>query len=145
MFASEWYLFFPLSPVHAAVFAINEAVDKGEATVTMGALKNPNAMLRNTGEELAQDYQVTLSWAKASKEDQASGRVRNSESLPVVVLSTQESVKKSLSQMASHSLSRSLLLTRDLWDLILVEFSKLIMDQQLDPVLNRNLLDQAER
>uniref|UniRef100_A0A8C7UYI1 IQ motif containing GTPase activating protein 2 n=1 Tax=Oncorhynchus mykiss TaxID=8022 RepID=A0A8C7UYI1_ONCMY len=78
--------------LHAAVFAINEAVDKGEATVTMGALKNPNAMLRNTGEELAQDYQVTLSRAKASKEDQASGRVRNSESLPVVVLSTQESV-----------------------------------------------------
>ncbi|XP_036835836.1 ras GTPase-activating-like protein IQGAP1 isoform X1 [Oncorhynchus mykiss] len=60
--------------LHAAVFAINEAVDKGEATVTMGALKNPNAMLRNTGEELAQDYQVTLSRAKASKEDQASGR-----------------------------------------------------------------------
>uniref|UniRef100_A0A674EPG9 IQ motif containing GTPase activating protein 2 n=1 Tax=Salmo trutta TaxID=8032 RepID=A0A674EPG9_SALTR len=87
--------------LHAAVFAINEAVDKGEATVTMGALKNPNAMLRNTGEELAQDYQVTLSWAKASKEDQASGRVRNSESLPVVVLSTQESVKKSLSQMVA--------------------------------------------
>uniref|UniRef100_A0A8C7UMC8 IQ motif containing GTPase activating protein 2 n=1 Tax=Oncorhynchus mykiss TaxID=8022 RepID=A0A8C7UMC8_ONCMY len=88
--------------LHAAVFAINEAVDKGEATVTMGALKNPNAMLRNTGEELAQDYQVTLSRAKASKEDQASGRVRNSESLPVVVLSTQESVfkKKVASQMA---------------------------------------------
>ncbi|XP_064867705.1 ras GTPase-activating-like protein IQGAP2 isoform X2 [Oncorhynchus nerka] len=60
--------------LHAAVFAINEAVDKGEATVTMGALKNPNAMLRNTEEELAQDYQVTLSRAKASKEDQASGR-----------------------------------------------------------------------
>uniref|UniRef100_A0A8C7UY73 IQ motif containing GTPase activating protein 2 n=1 Tax=Oncorhynchus mykiss TaxID=8022 RepID=A0A8C7UY73_ONCMY len=58
--------------LHAAVFAINEAVDKGEATVTMGALKNPNAMLRNTGEELAQDYQVTLSRAKASKEDQRS-------------------------------------------------------------------------
>uniref|UniRef100_A0A8C7UUS8 IQ motif containing GTPase activating protein 2 n=1 Tax=Oncorhynchus mykiss TaxID=8022 RepID=A0A8C7UUS8_ONCMY len=107
--------------LHAAVFAINEAVDKGEATVTMGALKNPNAMLRNTGEELAQDYQVTLSRAKASKEDQASGRVRNSESLPVVVLSTQESVfkKKVASQMASHSLSRFLLLTRDLWALIL--------------------------
>uniref|UniRef100_A0A8C7GUK5 IQ motif containing GTPase activating protein 2 n=1 Tax=Oncorhynchus kisutch TaxID=8019 RepID=A0A8C7GUK5_ONCKI len=106
--------------LHAAVFAINEAVDKGEATVTMGALKNPNAMLRNTGEELAQDYQVTLSRAKASKEDQASGRVRNSESLPVVVLSTQESVKKKFaSQMASHSLSRLLLLTRDLGALIL--------------------------
>uniref|UniRef100_A0A8C7K349 IQ motif containing GTPase activating protein 2 n=1 Tax=Oncorhynchus kisutch TaxID=8019 RepID=A0A8C7K349_ONCKI len=54
--------------LHAAVFAINEAVDKGEAAVTIGTLKNPNAMLRNTGEELAQDYQDTLSRAKASKE-----------------------------------------------------------------------------
>uniref|UniRef100_A0A8C7RAK1 IQ motif containing GTPase activating protein 2 n=1 Tax=Oncorhynchus mykiss TaxID=8022 RepID=A0A8C7RAK1_ONCMY len=58
--------------LHAAVFAINEAVDKGEAAVTIGTLKNPNAMLRNTGEELAQDYQDTLSRAKASKELQAS-------------------------------------------------------------------------
>ncbi|XP_029534209.1 ras GTPase-activating-like protein IQGAP1 isoform X4 [Oncorhynchus nerka] len=60
--------------LHAAVFAINEAVDKGEAAVTIGTLKNPNAMLRNTGEDLAQDYQDTLSRAKASKELQASGR-----------------------------------------------------------------------
>uniref|UniRef100_A0A4W5MFE0 IQ motif containing GTPase activating protein 2 n=1 Tax=Hucho hucho TaxID=62062 RepID=A0A4W5MFE0_9TELE len=60
--------------LHAAVFAINEAVDKGEAAVTIGTLRNPNAMLRNTGEELAQDYQDTLSRAKASKELQASGR-----------------------------------------------------------------------
>uniref|UniRef100_A0A8C7KI78 IQ motif containing GTPase activating protein 2 n=1 Tax=Oncorhynchus kisutch TaxID=8019 RepID=A0A8C7KI78_ONCKI len=63
--------------LHAAVFAINEAVDKGEAAVTIGTLKNPNAMLRNTGEELAQDYQDTLSRAKASKELQASGRERD--------------------------------------------------------------------
>uniref|UniRef100_A0A4W5PM97 IQ motif containing GTPase activating protein 2 n=1 Tax=Hucho hucho TaxID=62062 RepID=A0A4W5PM97_9TELE len=59
--------------LHAAVFAINEAVDKGEAAVTMGALKNPNAMLRNTGEELAQDYQVTLSRAKANSRPSAHG------------------------------------------------------------------------
>ncbi|KAL0979273.1 hypothetical protein UPYG_G00183070 [Umbra pygmaea] len=60
--------------LHAAVFAINEAVDKGQAPVTMAALKNPNAMLRNPEEELAQDYQDTLSRAKARKEDQSSGR-----------------------------------------------------------------------
>uniref|UniRef100_A0A4W5MH44 IQ motif containing GTPase activating protein 2 n=1 Tax=Hucho hucho TaxID=62062 RepID=A0A4W5MH44_9TELE len=71
--------------LHAAVFAINEAVDKGEAAVTIGTLRNPNAMLRNTGEELAQDYQDTLSRAKASKELQASGRVRNLQTLPDVV------------------------------------------------------------
>uniref|UniRef100_A0A8C9ZSL8 IQ motif containing GTPase activating protein 2 n=1 Tax=Sander lucioperca TaxID=283035 RepID=A0A8C9ZSL8_SANLU len=50
--------------LHAAVIAINEAVDRGQTSVTMGALNNPNAMLRNTQEALAQDYQDTLSQAK---------------------------------------------------------------------------------
>uniref|UniRef100_A0A674E3W9 IQ motif containing GTPase activating protein 2 n=1 Tax=Salmo trutta TaxID=8032 RepID=A0A674E3W9_SALTR len=89
--------------LHAAVFAINEAVDKGEAAVTIGTLKNPNAMLRNTGEELAQDYQDTLSRAKASKELQASGRVRNSQTLPDVALSTQE-VNQAISAQNEASL-----------------------------------------
>ncbi|XP_030593239.1 ras GTPase-activating-like protein IQGAP2 isoform X2 [Archocentrus centrarchus] len=60
--------------LHAAVIAINEAVDRGQASVTMGALNNPNAMLRNTQEALAQDYQDTLSQSKARKRDQSSGR-----------------------------------------------------------------------
>ncbi|XP_078105764.1 ras GTPase-activating-like protein IQGAP2 [Sander vitreus] len=60
--------------LHAAVIAINEAVDRGQTSVTMGALNNPNAMLRNTQEALAQDYQDTLSQAKARKQDQSSGR-----------------------------------------------------------------------
>uniref|UniRef100_A0A8C9ZSX1 IQ motif containing GTPase activating protein 2 n=1 Tax=Sander lucioperca TaxID=283035 RepID=A0A8C9ZSX1_SANLU len=63
--------------LHAAVIAINEAVDRGQTSVTMGALNNPNAMLRNTQEALAQDYQDTLSQAKARKQDQSSGRVRS--------------------------------------------------------------------
>uniref|UniRef100_A0A668AYD0 IQ motif containing GTPase activating protein 2 n=1 Tax=Myripristis murdjan TaxID=586833 RepID=A0A668AYD0_9TELE len=63
--------------LHAAVIAINEAIDKGQASVTMAALTNPNAMLRNTQQELAQDYQDTLSRAKARKEAQSSGRVRS--------------------------------------------------------------------
>uniref|UniRef100_A0A4W6G8M2 IQ motif containing GTPase activating protein 2 n=1 Tax=Lates calcarifer TaxID=8187 RepID=A0A4W6G8M2_LATCA len=62
--------------LHAAVIAINEAVDRGQASVTMGALNNPNAMLRNPQEALAQEYQDTLSQAKARKQDQSSGRVR---------------------------------------------------------------------
>lgn len=66
-----------LSLVHAAVIAINEAVDRGQASVTMGALNNPNAMLRNPQEALAQEYQDTLSQAKARKQDQSSGRVRS--------------------------------------------------------------------
>uniref|UniRef100_A0A7N9AQ89 IQ motif containing GTPase activating protein 2 n=1 Tax=Mastacembelus armatus TaxID=205130 RepID=A0A7N9AQ89_9TELE len=63
------FLCCPMSLVHAAVIAINEAIDKGQAPVTMGALNNPNAMLRNTQEALAQDYQDTLSQAKARKQD----------------------------------------------------------------------------
>nr|XP_057926042.1 ras GTPase-activating-like protein IQGAP2 [Doryrhamphus excisus] len=59
--------------LHAAVFAINEAVDRGQATVTMAALKNPNAMLRNTEDALAQDYQDMLRQAKTRKQDQSSG------------------------------------------------------------------------
>uniref|UniRef100_A0A672GR99 IQ motif containing GTPase activating protein 2 n=1 Tax=Salarias fasciatus TaxID=181472 RepID=A0A672GR99_SALFA len=55
------------NPVHAAVIAINEAVDKGQAPLTMGALNNPNAMLRNLQGALDQDYQDTLSQAKNSK------------------------------------------------------------------------------
>lgn len=61
--------------VHAAVIAINEAVDRGQASATMGALNNPNAMLRNIQDHLAEDYQHTLSKAKAHKQDQSSGRV----------------------------------------------------------------------
>uniref|UniRef100_A0A671R1D1 Ras GTPase-activating-like protein IQGAP1 n=1 Tax=Sinocyclocheilus anshuiensis TaxID=1608454 RepID=A0A671R1D1_9TELE len=61
--------------LHAAVFAINEAIDKGHAESTMVALQNPNALLRNTQKPLAQAYQDTLSKAKRKKEDQASGRL----------------------------------------------------------------------
>ncbi|KAI4875487.1 hypothetical protein NFI96_030041 [Prochilodus magdalenae] len=60
--------------LHAAVIAINEAVDKGQAEGTMAALQNPNAMLRNIQEKLANDYQDTLSQAKRKKEMLASGR-----------------------------------------------------------------------
>uniref|UniRef100_A0A672LJL5 Ras GTPase-activating-like protein IQGAP1 n=1 Tax=Sinocyclocheilus grahami TaxID=75366 RepID=A0A672LJL5_SINGR len=60
--------------LHAAVFAINEAIDKGHTEGTMAALQNPNALLRNTQKPLAQAYQDTLSKAKRMKEDQASGR-----------------------------------------------------------------------
>lgn len=66
-----------LSPVHAAVIAINEAIDRGQASVTMGALNNPNAMLKNIEVSLAQDYQDELSRTKAHKQDLSAGRVRS--------------------------------------------------------------------
>ncbi|KAM6930326.1 LOW QUALITY PROTEIN: ras GTPase-activating-like protein IQGAP2 [Xenentodon cancila] len=60
--------------LHAAVIAINEAVDRGQASVTMGTLKNPNAMLKKTQEAFAEEYQDKLSQSKARKRDQSSGR-----------------------------------------------------------------------
>ncbi|XP_053726354.1 ras GTPase-activating-like protein IQGAP2 [Synchiropus splendidus] len=60
--------------LHAAVIAINEAINKGQASVTMAALHNPNAMLRNIKDSLAQEYQDTLSQAKGRKQHQSSRR-----------------------------------------------------------------------
>lgn len=57
--------------VHAAVIAINEAVEKGVAEQTIATLRNPNAMLLNVDEELAQDYQNELFDAKRKKESNA--------------------------------------------------------------------------
>uniref|UniRef100_A0A668AUD9 IQ motif containing GTPase activating protein 2 n=1 Tax=Myripristis murdjan TaxID=586833 RepID=A0A668AUD9_9TELE len=101
--------------LHAAVIAINEAIDKGQASVTMAALTNPNAMLRNTQQELAQDYQDTLSRAKARKEAQSSGRVRSPTERDVYEeLLTQQEIqgcidivnsKRFPSRMISHTLN----------------------------------------
>ncbi|KAJ8263100.1 hypothetical protein COCON_G00155570 [Conger conger] len=60
--------------LHAAVIAINEAIERGQAEVTMAALNNPNAMLRHTEETLAQEYQLSLSLAKRRKPEKASGQ-----------------------------------------------------------------------
>ncbi|XP_056396348.1 ras GTPase-activating-like protein IQGAP2 isoform X3 [Hyla sarda] len=57
--------------LHAAVIAINEAVDKGVASQTMGALRNPNTMLLNVAEGFDQQYQDELFQAKKIKEDNA--------------------------------------------------------------------------
>ncbi|XP_075038148.1 ras GTPase-activating-like protein IQGAP2 isoform X1 [Mixophyes fleayi] len=57
--------------LHAAVIAINEALEKGEASQTIVTLRNPNAMLLNVQEGLDQQYQDELSQAKKIKEDNA--------------------------------------------------------------------------
>ncbi|XP_074994036.1 ras GTPase-activating-like protein IQGAP2 isoform X2 [Calonectris borealis] len=61
--------------LHAAVIAINEAIEKGIAEQTVATLRNPNAMLLNVDEELAQDYQNELFEAKRRKESNA--RLKN--------------------------------------------------------------------
>ncbi|XP_075788419.1 ras GTPase-activating-like protein IQGAP2 isoform X3 [Pelodiscus sinensis] len=57
--------------LHAAVIAINEAIEKGVADQTLITLRNPNAMLMNVDEDLAQGYQKELLEAKKRKEENA--------------------------------------------------------------------------
>ncbi|XP_040854412.1 ras GTPase-activating-like protein IQGAP3 isoform X2 [Ochotona curzoniae] len=53
--------------VHAAVLAINEAVERGVVEDTLAALQNPSALLGNLREPLAAIYQELLAQAKAEK------------------------------------------------------------------------------
>lgn len=61
--------------LHAAVIAINEAIEKGVADQTIITLKNPNAMLVSVEEDYAHAYQNELSEAKKRKEENA--RLKN--------------------------------------------------------------------
>ncbi|XP_037640441.1 ras GTPase-activating-like protein IQGAP3 isoform X2 [Sebastes umbrosus] len=60
--------------VHAAVIAINEAVDRGQVEVTATALKNPNALLSDLQEALMSVYQEVLQHAKTRKQEHAASR-----------------------------------------------------------------------
>ncbi|XP_068166071.1 ras GTPase-activating-like protein IQGAP2 [Antennarius striatus] len=85
--------------LHAAVIAINEAIDRGQASVTMGALTNPNAMLKNTQAALAQDYQDILSQDKARKQKQSTERhslISSEERDVYEELLTQQEIQSSL-------------------------------------------------
>lgn len=62
--------------VHAAVIAINEAIDHRIPADTFTALKNPNAMLVNLEESLASTYQDILYQAKQDKMTNAKNRVK---------------------------------------------------------------------
>ncbi|KAI1900295.1 hypothetical protein AGOR_G00048510 [Albula goreensis] len=95
--------------LHAAVIAINEAIDKGQAEATMAALNNPNAMLRNTEDPLAQRYQDTLSMAKRTKEDKASGRrssVATEERDVYEELLTQSEIQTNIDLVNTHAAVR---------------------------------------
>ncbi|KFU85660.1 Ras GTPase-activating-like IQGAP3, partial [Chaetura pelagica] len=61
--------------VHAAVLAINQAVDEGVVAQTMVALSNPSALLLNLRQGLAGAYQEMLHQAKLEKGSNARNRV----------------------------------------------------------------------
>uniref|UniRef100_A0A3Q4GP27 Calponin-homology (CH) domain-containing protein n=1 Tax=Neolamprologus brichardi TaxID=32507 RepID=A0A3Q4GP27_NEOBR len=60
--------------VHAAVVAINEAVDQGDVGVTAVALRNPAALLTDLQEALMSVYQEMLQQARRRKAERAAGR-----------------------------------------------------------------------
>lgn len=62
--------------MHAAVIAINEAIDRRVPADTFAALKNPNAMLVNLEEPLTTTYQDVLYRAKQDKMANAKNRVK---------------------------------------------------------------------
>ncbi|XP_032416791.1 ras GTPase-activating-like protein IQGAP1 [Xiphophorus hellerii] len=53
--------------LHAAVIAINEAIDQGVPEGTLAAMQNPNAVLLNLDSDSAQKYHDTLYQAKGEK------------------------------------------------------------------------------
>ncbi|KAG7271758.1 hypothetical protein CRUP_032661 [Coryphaenoides rupestris] len=53
--------------LHAAVIAINEAIDQGVPEGTMAAMQNPNTMLVNLDNDTAQSYHDMLYQAKGQK------------------------------------------------------------------------------
>ncbi|KAK1176523.1 ras GTPase-activating-like protein IQGAP1 [Acipenser oxyrinchus oxyrinchus] len=91
--------------LHAAVIAINEAIDKGVADQTMTALANPNAMLRDTQETLAEEYQGQLSRAKKAKEDGATDKrssVSSEERDVYEELLTQSEIQNNINSVNTH-------------------------------------------
>ncbi|XP_063001981.1 ras GTPase-activating-like protein IQGAP3 [Elgaria multicarinata webbii] len=60
--------------VHAAILAINKAVETGIVAQTLVALRNPNAMLSNLRERLGAVYQEVLHQAKVEKAQNARNR-----------------------------------------------------------------------
>uniref|UniRef100_A0A8C3UCP3 IQ motif containing GTPase activating protein 2 n=1 Tax=Catharus ustulatus TaxID=91951 RepID=A0A8C3UCP3_CATUS len=91
--------------LHAAVIAINEAVEKGVAEQTIATLRNPNAMLLNVDEELAQDYQNELFDAKRKKESNArlkNGTISDEERDVYEELLTQAEIQGNINKINIH-------------------------------------------
>ncbi|XP_075597260.1 ras GTPase-activating-like protein IQGAP2 isoform X2 [Balearica regulorum gibbericeps] len=91
--------------LHAAVIAINEAIEKGIAEQTIVTLRNPNAMLLNVDEELALDYQNELFEAKRRKASNArlkNGTISEEERDVYEELLTQAEIQGNINKINIH-------------------------------------------
>ncbi|XP_008947355.1 PREDICTED: ras GTPase-activating-like protein IQGAP1, partial [Merops nubicus] len=93
--------------LHAAVIAINEAIDRQVPADTLMALKNPNAMLINLDDQLGSTYQDTLYRAKQDKMENAKNRIasENSERERDVYeeLLTQAEIQGNINKVNTHA------------------------------------------
>ncbi|KAM6246225.1 ras GTPase-activating-like protein IQGAP1 [Spheniscus humboldti] len=93
--------------LHAAVIAINEAIDHQVPADTLTAMKNPNAMLINLDDQLESTYQDTLYRAKQDKMENAKNRIasENSERERDVYeeLLTQAEIQGNINKVNTHA------------------------------------------
>ncbi|NXM99063.1 IQGA1 protein, partial [Sylvia borin] len=91
--------------LHAAVIAINEAIDRQVPADTLTAMKNPNAMLINLDDQLESTYQDTLYRAKQDKMENAKNRVAHLERERDVYeeLLTQAEIQGNINKVNTHS------------------------------------------
>ncbi|PKU40697.1 ras gtpase-activating-like protein iqgap1 [Limosa lapponica baueri] len=93
--------------LHAAVIAINEAIDRQVPADTLMAMKNPNAMLINLDDQLESTYQDTLYRAKQDKMENAKNRIasENSERERDVYeeLLTQAEIQGNVNKVNTHA------------------------------------------
>ncbi|NXC09156.1 IQGA1 protein, partial [Orthonyx spaldingii] len=91
--------------LHAAVIAINEAIDRQVPADTLTAMKNPNAMLINLDDRLESIYQATLYRAKQDKMESAKNRVAHSDRERDVYeeLLTQAEIQGNINKVNTHA------------------------------------------
>ncbi|KFR00977.1 Ras GTPase-activating-like IQGAP1, partial [Opisthocomus hoazin] len=91
--------------LHAAVIAINEAIDHQVPADTLMAMKNPNAMLINLDDQLESTYQDTLYRAKQDKMENAKNKVDHSERERDVYeeLLTQAEIQGNINKVNTHA------------------------------------------
>ncbi|XP_061451888.1 ras GTPase-activating-like protein IQGAP1 isoform X2 [Rhineura floridana] len=93
--------------LHAAVIAINDAIDRQIPAETFAAMKNPNAMLVNLEELLAPVYQGTLYQAKQEKTENARNRIASEdmerERDVYEELLTQAEIQGNINKVNTHS------------------------------------------
>uniref|UniRef100_A0A8C6JH14 Uncharacterized protein n=1 Tax=Melopsittacus undulatus TaxID=13146 RepID=A0A8C6JH14_MELUD len=89
--------------LHAAVIAINEAIDHQVPADTLMAMKNPNAMLINLDDQLESTYQNTLYKAKQDKMMNAKNRVIKRERDVYEELLTQAEIQGNINKVNTHA------------------------------------------